>query len=128
MRDADGLGGGAVFVYQGTALNADERDWLTEARREQQEAPIEEQPFGLAFLVSTLVASREADELEYIAHRLWAAAPLKTRGIFCSALRAHHTRHHQDQWYSTERRHHENRNSAPHTRLLSSTQPTTGCS
>ena len=34
MRDADGLGGGAVFVYQGTALNAGERDWLTEARRE----------------------------------------------------------------------------------------------
>ena len=44
-------------MYQGTALNADERDWLTEARREQQEAPIEEQPFGLAFLVSTLVAA-----------------------------------------------------------------------
>jgi hypothetical protein len=34
MRGTDGPGeGGAVFVYQGTALNADERDWLTDARR-----------------------------------------------------------------------------------------------
>ena len=64
-------------MYQRTALNADERDRLTEARREQQEAPSQEQPFGLAFLVSTLAANHEAGELEYIACRLWAAAQLK---------------------------------------------------
>jgi hypothetical protein len=64
-------------VYRGTALNADERDWLTDERREQQEAPSQEQPFGLAFLVSTLVASREVDELEYIAHSVWAEAQPK---------------------------------------------------
>ena len=50
-------------MYQGTALNADERDWLTEARRERQEAPSEEQSFVLALLVSTLATNREAGEL-----------------------------------------------------------------
>jgi hypothetical protein len=78
MRGTDGPGeGGEVFVYQGTALNADERDWLTDARRERHEAPSEEQSFGLAFLVSTLAANRDAGELEYVAHRLWAEAHLK---------------------------------------------------
>ncbi len=78
MRGAHGPGeGGAVFVYQGMALNADERDWLTDARRELQEAPSEKQSFGLALLVSTLAANREAGELEYVAHRLWAEAQLK---------------------------------------------------
>ena len=43
-------------MYQGAALNADERDWLTDARRERQEAP---------------------RELEYVAQRLWAVAQLK---------------------------------------------------
>ncbi len=78
MRGTDDEGeGGWVFVYQGAALNADERDWLTDARREQQEAPGEERSFGLALLVSTLVAGREAGELEYVAQRLWAEAQLK---------------------------------------------------
>ena len=76
MRGAHGPGeGGEVFVYQGMALNADERDWLTDARR--QEAPGEKQSFGLALLVSTLATNREAGELEYVAHRLWAEAQLK---------------------------------------------------
>ena len=64
-------------MYQGMALNADERDWLTDARRERHEAPSEKQSLGLALLVSTLATNREADELEYVAHRLWAAAQLK---------------------------------------------------
>ena len=59
-------------MYQGTALNADERDWLTDARRERQETPGEEPSFSLALLVSTLAANRQAAELEYVAHRLWA--------------------------------------------------------
>ncbi len=63
-------------MYQGTALNADERDWLTDARREWQEAPGEKQSFGLALLVSTLAKNREAGELESVAHRLWAEAQL----------------------------------------------------
>ena len=54
-------------MYQGMALNSDERDWLTDARRGLQEAPGEEQSFGLALLVSTLVANRQAGELEYVA-------------------------------------------------------------
>ena len=62
-------------MYQGMALNADERDWLTDARSELQEAPSEKQSFGLALLVSTLAANREARELEEcVAHRLWAEA------------------------------------------------------
>jgi hypothetical protein len=51
-------------VYQGTALNADERDWLTDARRGRQEAPGEKRSFGLALLASTLAKNREAGELE----------------------------------------------------------------
>ncbi len=64
-------------MYQGMALNADERDWLTDARRERQEAPSERLSFGLALLVSTPTTNREAGELEYVAHRLWAEAQLK---------------------------------------------------
>ena len=64
-------------MYEGTALNADERDWLTEARRRRQVAPSEKPSFGLALLVSTLAKNREAGELEYVAHRLWAEAQLK---------------------------------------------------
>ncbi len=64
-------------MYQGMALNADERDWLTGARRELQETPGEEPSFGLALPVSALVTNREAGELEYVAHRLWAEARLK---------------------------------------------------
>jgi hypothetical protein len=65
-------------VHLGTAPNADERDWLTDARRRRLEAPSEMLSFGLALLVSTLVATnREADKLEYVAHRLWAEAQLK---------------------------------------------------
>ncbi len=64
-------------MYQGMALNADERDWLIDARREWREASGEKQSFGLALLVSTLATNREADELEYVAHRLWAEAQLK---------------------------------------------------
>ena len=64
-------------MYQGMALNADERDWLTDVRRERQEAPSEKQSFGLALLVSTLAANREVGELEYVAQRLWAEAQLK---------------------------------------------------
>jgi hypothetical protein len=63
-------------VYEETTLNADERDWLTDVRRERQEAPSEKQSFGLALLVSTLAANRGAGELEYVVHRLWAEAQL----------------------------------------------------
>jgi hypothetical protein len=78
MRGAHGPGErGEIFVYQGMALNADERDWLTDARREWREASGEKQSFGLALLVSTLATNREAGELEYVAHRLWAEAQLK---------------------------------------------------
>ena len=64
-------------MYQGVALNADERDWLTDTRREKQEAPGEERSLSLALLVSTLAANRRAAELEYVAYRLWAQAQLK---------------------------------------------------
>ena len=64
-------------MYQGTALNTDERDWLTDVRRERQEVPSEEPSFGLALLVSMLVANRQASELEYVSQRLWVEAQLK---------------------------------------------------
>ena len=64
-------------MYQATALNADERDWLSDARRGLQEAPSEKQSFGLALLVSTLATNHEAGELEYVAHCLWTEAQLK---------------------------------------------------
>ena len=62
-----------------TASNADERDWLASARRSREETASEEHGFDLAILVSTLAASRNADELEYVAHHLWAAAQVKMR-------------------------------------------------
>jgi hypothetical protein len=68
MRDAHGRGEGReVVVYQGMALNADERDWLTDPRRGRQVAPSEEPSFGLALLVSTLATNRQVGELEYVA-------------------------------------------------------------
>ena len=77
-KGAHGQGeGGEVFVYQGMALSAGERDWLTDARRGRQWAPSENQAFGPALHVSTLATNREAGELEYVAHRLWAEAQLK---------------------------------------------------
>ena len=79
MRDTDGPGeGGAFFVCQGTALNADERDWLTDASCDRQEGTSEEQSFGLTLLVSTLAANRQAGELEHVAHRLWTEAQLES--------------------------------------------------
>lgn len=64
-------------MYQGTALNADERGSPTGARRERQEAPSEKKSLGLELLVSTLATNREDGELEYVAHRPWAEAQLK---------------------------------------------------
>ena len=57
-----------------TASNADERDWLGKSRREREEAAGEEHGFHMEILASMLAEGRNADELEYLAHHLWAAA------------------------------------------------------
>jgi len=54
-------------------MMADERDWLTQELRNRLEA----QRPTLEFVITTLRMSRDAEDLDYIGHRLIAEAQAK---------------------------------------------------